>query len=182
MKSSYPDEFCRIPRQSDFHIFRGNGCRVTLKDEIVYENLESREMTWVKFMGYNLNLNRDKINGFGPELDSNEGGHVARRGPHIQLKLSWDKRGIRAKRAHFSYWFTREREREREREESQASFQDLWSSVGRFSSGQEQKFIASTRGTCRYLKRGISPKIQEGRFREIEVVGFRRLRTHVSRA
>ena len=88
---------------------------MTLRDEIVYENLESREMTWVKFMGYNLNLNRDKINGFGPELDSNEGGHVARRGPHIQLKLSWDKRGIRAKRAHFSYWFTRERERERER-------------------------------------------------------------------
>ena len=117
MKSSYPDEFCRIPRQSDFHIFRGNGCRVTLRDEIVYENIESREMTWVKFMGYNLNLNRDKINGFGPELDSNEGGHVARRGPHIQLKLSWDKRGIRAKRAHFSYWFTRERERERERGE-----------------------------------------------------------------
>ena len=30
-----------------------------------------------------------------------------------------------------------------------------------------------------YLERRISPKIQEGRFREIEVVGFRRLPTHV---
>ena len=38
-------------------------------------------------MGYNLNLNGDKINRFRPELDPNEGGHVARRGPHIQLKL-----------------------------------------------------------------------------------------------
>ena len=44
-------------RQSEFHVFRGDGRRVTPRDEIVYENLESREMTWVKFMGYNLNLN-----------------------------------------------------------------------------------------------------------------------------
>ena len=26
---------------------------------------------------------------------------MARHGPHIQLKLNWDKRGIGAKRAHF---------------------------------------------------------------------------------
>ena len=38
-------------------------------------------------MGYNLNLNEDEINRFRPESDSNEGGHMARRGPHIQLKL-----------------------------------------------------------------------------------------------
>ena len=38
-------------------------------------------------MGYNLNLNIDEINGFGPKSDSNKGGHVARCGPHIQLKL-----------------------------------------------------------------------------------------------
>ena len=57
MKSSYPDEFLQILRQSYFYIFRGDGCQVTLKNEIVYENLESREMSWVKFMRYNLNLN-----------------------------------------------------------------------------------------------------------------------------
>ena len=36
------------------------------------------------------------------------------------------------------------------------------------------------RGTRAYLERRISSKIQEGRFREIEVVGFRRLPTSVS--
>ena len=41
---------------------------------------------------------------------------------------------------------SRERERRRGKGESQASFQDLWSSVGRLLSGQEQKFIASMRG------------------------------------
>ena len=72
------------------------------------------------------------------------------------------------------------RKEKREKGELRAFSQDLRSSVGRFSSSQEQKFIASTRGTCGYLERRISPKIQEGRFREIEVVGFRRLPTHVS--
>ena len=38
-------------------------------------------------MGYNLNLNGDEINRFGLESDPNKGGLVARRGPHIQLKL-----------------------------------------------------------------------------------------------
>ena len=83
-----------------------------------------------------------------------------------------------AKKAHFS-WFDRERGEER-KSRVKASSQDLRSSVGRFSSGQEQKFIASTRGKRGYLKRGISLKIQEGRFQEIEVVEFRRLPTHVS--
>ena len=64
----------------------------------------------------------------------NEGGHVARRGPHIQLKLSWDKRGIRANGAHFPAGSC-ERERRRGKEESQASFQDIWSSVGWFLLG-----------------------------------------------
>ena len=57
MKSSYLDEFRRIPRLSGFHVFRGNGCLVTPKDEIVYENLVSWEMDRVKLMGYDLNLN-----------------------------------------------------------------------------------------------------------------------------
>ena len=34
--SSYPEEFRRIPRQSDFHIFRGDGCPVTPGYEIIY--------------------------------------------------------------------------------------------------------------------------------------------------
>ena len=38
-------------------------------------------------MEYNLNLNGNKINRFGPESDPNKGGHLARREPHIQLKL-----------------------------------------------------------------------------------------------
>ena len=38
-------------------------------------------------MGYKFNLNGDEINRFMPESDPNEGGHVARHGPHIQLKL-----------------------------------------------------------------------------------------------
>ena len=97
------------------------------------------------------------------------------------LSLSWDKRGMRAKKSPFP-GFNHERERRRGKEESQDSSRDVRSSMGRFSLGQEQMFIASTRSTCGYLKRGISPKIQEGRFREIEVVGFRRLSTLVSRA
>ena len=38
-------------------------------------------------MGCDLNLNGDEINRFGPKSYPNEGGHAARRGPHIQLKL-----------------------------------------------------------------------------------------------
>ena len=94
------------------------------------------------------------------------------------LSLSWDKRGIRAKRAHFLVLIVRGRRREKE--ESQASSHDIQSSVGRFSSGQERKFIVSTRGMREYQKRGISSKFQEGRFQEFEVVGFRRLPTRVS--
>ena len=64
--------------------------------------------------------------------------------------------------------------------EPKASFQDLRSSVCWFSSGQEQKFIATMRGTHGYLKIRILQKIQERRFREIEVFGFRKLPTCVS--
>ena len=73
------------------------------------------------------------------------------------LSLSWDKRGIRAKRAHFPGLI--EREEKRERGELKASFQDIRSFVGQFSSGQEQKFIALTRGTRGYLERRILLKI-----------------------
>ena len=44
MKSSYPYEFRRILRLSDFHVFQGDGCSVTPRDEIVYENLGSSEI------------------------------------------------------------------------------------------------------------------------------------------
>ena len=67
------------------------------------------------------------------------------------------------------------------RGEPRDSFQDLRSFVGRFLSGQEQKFIASMRGTCGYLERRISSKIRERRIREIKVFGFRKLPTHVSK-
>ena len=87
------------------------------------------------------------------------------------LNLSWDKRGINAKKSPF-FLVLIERNRR-----AKASSQDLRSSVGRFSSVQERKFIASTRGTRGHLEKGISLKIQEGRFREIEVVGFRWLPT-----
>ena len=46
----------------------------------------------------------------------------------------------------------RVRERERERGEPRASFRDLWSSVGRNSLSQEQKFIVSTKAMCGYQK------------------------------
>ena len=72
------------------------------------------------------------------------------------------------------------RKEKRERGEIRAFSQDLRSSIDRFSSDQEQKFIVSMRGTCGYPERKISSKIQEGRFWEIEVVGFRRLPTRVS--
>ena len=65
--------------------------------------------------------------------------------------------------------------------ETLPSLYDLKRSGSWFLSGQEQKFIALTKGTCGYLERGISPKIQAGRFQEIEVVGSRRLPTRVSR-
>ena len=99
-------------------------------------------------------------------------------GHKSNLNLSLDKRGIRVKRSPFPGLIERGKERKRR---AKASSQGLRSSVGRFSSGQERKFIASTRGTRGYLERGISPKTQEGIFREIKVIGFRRLPTHVSR-
>ena len=44
-RNPYPDEFRRLTRQSEFHIFRGDGRCVTPRDEIVYGNFESWEMT-----------------------------------------------------------------------------------------------------------------------------------------
>ena len=125
-------------------------------------------------MGYNFNLNGDEINRFGQESDRtrvdtwHDMGHIS------NLNLSWDKRGIRAKKSPF-FLVLIERERR-----AKVSSRDLQSFVGLFSSGQERKFIASTRGTRGYLERGISSKIQKGRFREIEDVGFGRLPTRVS--
>ena len=46
---------------------------MTPRDKIVYKSLESWEMTEFKFMGYNLNLNRDEINHFKPKSDPERG-------------------------------------------------------------------------------------------------------------
>ena len=43
------------------------------KDEIVYENLISWEMTRVKFMRYDLNSKLDEMSSFGPKSDLNKG-------------------------------------------------------------------------------------------------------------
>ena len=127
-------------------------------------------------MGCNLNLNKDEINHFELESDPNEGGHVARRGPHSQLKLKLGQKVGLGKKGPISLVLI-VRERRREKRRAKASSQDLQSSVGLFLSDQERKFIASTRGMRGYLEKGISSKNQEGRYREIEVVGFRRLPT-----
>ena len=42
-KSSYPDEFCQILRQSNFHNFCEVGCLVDFKNGIFEKNLESRK-------------------------------------------------------------------------------------------------------------------------------------------
>ena len=69
-------------------------------------------------MEYNLNLNEDKINCFGPKSNLNEGEHMARHGPHIQLKLKLGQKGELGKKSPFS-WFDQQRERIREKQESQ---------------------------------------------------------------
>ena len=73
-------------------------------------------------------------------------------------------------------------EKEREEESIRASSDDPRSSIGRNLSSQELKFIASTRVTCTYKKRGVSPKIQRKRFREIEGLGLGRLPTFLLRS
>ena len=125
-------------------------------------------------MGYNFNLNVDEINRFGQESDRTRVDTWHDKSHISNLNLSWDKRGIRAKKSPF-FIVLIERERR-----AKASSRDLQSFIGLFSSGQERTFIASTRGTRGYLERGISPKIQKRRFREIEDVGFGRLPTRVS--
>ena len=56
-------------------------------------------------MGYNLNLNGDRINCFRIESDPNKGGQLARRGSHIELKLKFgQKRNYGKKKSPFS-WF-----------------------------------------------------------------------------
>ena len=48
------------------------------------------------------------------------------------------------------------------------------------SVGPRKKVITSTRGMRGYLEREISPRIQERKFQEIKVFGFRRLPTRSS--
>ena len=66
------------------------------------------------------------------------------------------------------------KKRKRERKRIQPSFHDPRSSVNRNSSGQEPKFIVSTRVTLGYQKRRISSKIRRKRFWEIGFFGIRR--------
>ena len=81
------------------------------------------------------------------------------------------------------FWLVHAIEREEKRERKERSFLPRSTEFhGSSFVGPRTKFIASTRGTRGYLKIGISPKIKDGRFREIEVIEFRRLSTHVSRA
>ena len=80
-------------------------------------------------------------------------------GHSLNLKIKLEQKGQREKRSHFFLVLT-VGEKERGGREHQASLFDLRSSVGRFSSGQEQKFIASTRGMRGYLEREISSRIQ----------------------
>ena len=97
---------------------------------------------------------------------------------HIS-NLSLDKRGIRAKRAHFP-GFDRVREEKRERGEPMLPPKIYKVPLVDFRQVKNKSSSHRPRGMRGYLKRGISPKIQEGRFWEIEVVGFRRLLTGVS--
>ena len=85
-----------------FSRFSGDEYPVTPMDEIVYENLRSWEMTLVNFMGYNLNLNGDKINRFGPKSNPNRVDTWHDVGHTSNLNLSWERKGIRARGAHFS--------------------------------------------------------------------------------
>ena len=78
-----------------------------------------------------------------------------------ELEQKRGKMGMRAKKAHFSC-SVHERVRGQERVEREAptSLYDLWSSIARFSSGQELKSIYATRATRGYQKQRISSKIQ----------------------
>ena len=60
------------------------------------------------------------------------------------------------------------------------SLYDLQDSVDRISSGQGQKFIASTRGTCGVPRMRDFARDPRKEIRKIEVVGLRRLPTHSS--
>ena len=70
--------------------------------------------------------------------------------------------------------------RERGNEESQASFQDIRSSEGRFSSGQEKKVHRINDKYAWVPEKRDFVKDPKERFQDIEVVGFRRLPTLVS--
>ena len=75
---------------------------------------------------------------------------MARREPLIQ-SIKMGKYLIWEERSPISDFSKVERERERERERK-VSFDDSRDFVGRNSSGQELKFITSTRATCRHQK------------------------------
>ena len=70
-----------------------------------------------------------------------------------ELEQKRGEMGMKAKKAHFPAEYVKERE-------ASTSLYDLRSLVAWFSSGQERKFIYSTRATRGYRKHGISPRIQ----------------------
>ena len=122
-----------------------------------------------------MNLNKDEINFFGVKTDPSKREHVARREPRIQ-SIKRENISIMRVISHFLFFFwsvEREKERERERERK-VSFGDSQDFVDRNSSGQELKFIASTRATRGYRKEGISPKIHRRGFGKIKGFKFRK--------
>ena len=86
------------------------------------------------------------------------------------LNLSWDKRGIRAKRTQFPNLIDRERERERERErgggggvgESQGFLPRSMKFYLSVFVGLRMKVHRIDGGYAWVPERGISPKIQDG--------------------
>ena len=78
-------------------------------------------------------------------MDPSKGGHVAQREPRIQ-SIKRENISIEREISHFlTFFFSAQTERK-------VSFGDSWDFIGRNSSGQELKFIASTRATHGYRK------------------------------
>ena len=116
-------------------------------------------------MGYNLNLNRDRINHFRPKSDPNEGGHIARCGPHILLKFELGEKRNWGKKSQIS-WFDREREDRRERGKPRLSPKIYGVPLVGFCQAKNESSSHRRGVRLGYLERGISPKFQEGRFQE----------------
>ena len=70
-------------------------------------------------MGYNLNLNSGGMSSFKLKLDPGMCEHVARRGPHIELKLKVGPKMNYGKKEPIFLVRPREREKKKKKDESQ---------------------------------------------------------------